>query len=328
MLEFIVKWIDIGTVLTDNYQVMKKLSFCFFVVLVLALAVSAWELQAGDRKINLFNYLQVRYTAGPASTDQFSIPRLRTDLWGDLGERLGYFIEYDYVTSPSLIYCWLDIKTDLTKISLGRFYVPFGLEYMTPPSRFDLIDPTNALWYYFGYSRDTGIEVSKKYDSWKYYLALINGADNQNSDDNEAKDVTGRIVFTPQEGVAFGFSGYSGRSGSAEAEKSIAGIELDIKQGALRIKGEGFLGRMNGRDNGGYYLQPMIGEEGKGQVILRYEYWDPNSGQAGSQLCTTTLGLNYWWEKELKVQANYEHKFEAANPVQNDVMLLQLQLNF
>lgn len=296
--------------------------------LILGSMVSAWELKTGDRKMNISSYLQIRYSGGPASTDQFSVPRLRTDLWGNLSENVGYFVEYDLVAEPSLIYGWINLETPLTKITVGRLFLPFGLEYMTPPARFDTINPTNTLWNCFAFSRDIGLQLSKKYKKMKYYVAVVNGADNSFSDDNEIKDLVGRFVLMPTDHIAVGVSGYSGKSGTTEAQKSITGAEINANFGPLGVKGEYITGTMSGNNNTGWYLQPLLNFSSILQGLLRYESWDPNTGTAGDSSNTTTVGLNYFFDTGTKLQVNYEIKGEETTQTDNNALLVQMQVNF
>ena len=288
---------------------------------------SAWEVKLGDRTMNIFNYIQTRYCFSPAGTDQFSVPRLRTDFSGDIGKLAGYFIEVDYVTTPALVYGWANVKLPFGKLSMGRFYEPFGLEYTTPPSNFDTINPTNMLWYYFGYSRDIGIELSNNLGFMKYGVAIVNGADNKFVDDNRAKDLVGRFVFMPNSNLAYGFSGYTGKTGTMEMEKSLAGAEISYNCSIGSLKGEIIGGKMNGANSFGWYLQPLIGIKTPLQLLLRYESWDPNTAIAGDLTGTLTLGVNYFFDEGSKLQINYENKAEET-PIDNNALLVQLQVNF
>jgi len=307
---------------------MRKIILIVLVSLFLGSVVSAWELKIGDRKINYFTYLQTRYSMGPATQDQFTVPRLRTDIWGDLSERVGYFVEYDLAASPALVYGWINIKTSLTKISLGRLFLPFGLEYTTPPSRFDTINPTTTLWSFFAFSRDIGLQLSRKFEKVKYAVAVVNGADNSLSDDNQNKDLVGRVVFTPVDDMSFGFSRYTGKTGSTEVEKSVSGLEINLKLAGVGLKGEYIAGSVSGADKRGWYLQPLFNLTPLLQGLVRYESWDPNTAVAGDAQSITTLGLNYFFDEGSKLQVNYEIKGEESSPTDNDTLLLQFQVNF
>ena|GEM_PF-1958850 len=320
---------------------MKKSVILIAVVILILLqaASQAWEIKLGEREMNGFIYIQPRYTFSPVSNDEFKLYRARIDLWGDISENLAYFLEADFVQSPSIIYAWADIKYDPdVTLRVGRFFYPFGLEYTTPPSKFDTINPTNVLWYYFGYSRDTGIEYKEKLGNVKYELAIVNGADNMNSDDNDSKDFVGRAVIEVEKGSEIGFSYYGGKAGTGtlEADRIRSGMELKYVNDKFSLKSEYITGFGYKNDSGvyqavrgqGYYVQPAYMLTPELQWLLRFEEWDPSIEVAGDKKTVMLLGVNWFFDPAAKLQLNYEIKGEETSQTNNDVFLVQLQLNF
>jgi len=306
---------------------MFKKVFVFGCLVMLTVAALAQEIKLGERSVNLTAYLQTRYALAQSGNDTFSIPRLRADIWGDVNDWTSYFFELDAVTSPAIIYGWADLKPNkFTKFSIGRFYYPFGLEYTTPPSKFDTINPTAMLWALYGYSRDTGIELTQNFDKFKYYLALVNGADNQAADDNEGKDLVGRFLFIQSKDLTAGFSLQSGKTGTLEAKRERIGVELNYKAGAFGLKGEGIEAYDAGIRKLGWYLQPSLFLTPALQALMRFEEWDPDIDLAGNRQTVTTLGVNAFFNPETKLQINYEAKREEIE-VNNDQFLFQFQLN-
>ncbi len=320
---------------------MKRIIVLFsMVILFFSQAVShAWEIRLGERIMNGFIYIQPRYTFSPVSNDEFKLYRARLDLWGDINDKLGYFLEIDFTQPPSIIYGWADIKYNPeASWRIGRFFYPFGLEYTTPPSRFDTINPTNVFWYYFGYSRDTGIQYKEKRKGMRYDLALVNGADNMNGDDNDSKDFVGRVVFEVEKGSEIGFSYYGGRAGTGtlEADKIRSGVELKYEKEKISVKSEYITGFGYKDDSGlyqavwgqGYYFQPAYMLSQDLQALFRYEEWDPDVDASGDKKTVALLGLNWFFDPNAKLQLNYEIKREETSPSDNDIFLVQLQLNF
>jgi phosphate-selective porin len=307
---------------------MRYIIAVLLLLLFLVNSAHAWEVRVGERVINIFNYLQVRYTSDPSAMDQFTIPRARIDVWGDVNDKLGYFTETDLMQSPALVYGWIDLKyISKATLRLGKFYYPFGLEYTTPPSQFDTINCTTTLWNLFGYSRDIGMQLSGKFEKFKYYLAVVNGADNSSTDNNKAKDVVGRVVFTPLNKLALGVSYYGGKSGTMEAERVRVGGEINYNEGSFSLKGE-YISAKDGNVNKlGWYLQPAYNICNV-QGLARYESWDPDLDISGDKRYIFTLGINWFFDLNAKLQVNYEIKSEETNEVANNALLTQLQLNF
>ncbi len=305
-----------------------KINILLLIIVLLAIPVSAAEIKVGDREINISSYIQTRYTFSQSSKDQFSVPRLRSDIWGDVNENVGYLVELDAMVSPAIVYGWIDIKPNkATKLRVGRFYYPFGLEYTTPPSRFDTINPTYCLWDLFGYSRDSGIQISQDFEHFKYAVALMNGADNQTSDDNESKDLLGRFVFKKDGYLDAGLSFHIGKAGSTEAERQRVGAELNYKLGAYGLKAEYIRATDSGIKKWGWYLQPSVWFNSVLQGLVRYEYWDSDTQTANNLQTVTIIGLNAFFDSNVKLQLNYELKQEEVE-VANDAFLAQLQVKF
>lgn len=296
------------------------------IILLFAVSAGALEVNLEKESINVSAYIQTRYTISPSSTDQFTVPRLRSDIWGNVTENFAYLVELDATTSPALIYGWIDVLPNkVTKIRFGRFYYPFGLEYTTPPSRFDTINPTLTLWNLLGFSRDNGVQLSQNFNSFKYALAFMNGADNQTSDDNEGKDIFGRFVYQGIKDLDVGLSFQVGKVGTTEADCQRIGAELSYVWGNFGLKSEYIRATDNNIKKWGWYVQPSLWVNSSLQGVVRFEYWDPNTQTAANRQTITTLGVNAFFNPKAKLQINYEIKREEAE-VENDALLLQLQL--
>lgn len=289
-------------------------------------AVLAFEVKVGERTVNISAYLQARYSFDSSRTDQFTVPRLRTDIWGDVSSDFGYLVELDAVATPAIIYGWVDYKPDaVTKIRVGRFYYPFSLEYTTPPSKFDFINPTLTLWNIFGYSRDNGLQFSQNWGAFNYSLAVMNGADNQLTDDNETKDLLGRVVYKLSQNLSLGESFYLGKAGTSGADRKRIGAELNYQQGSFGLKAEYIRASDSPVSKIGWYLQPSIWFNPALQGLIRFESWDSDLEASGNLETVTTLGVNAFLNSDAKLQFNYEikHKESGEN---NQALLAQVQL--
>jgi hypothetical protein len=129
----------------------------------------------------------------------------------------------------------------ITKLRVGQFREPFGIEQGTSQG---LIDFVNRAYYTdlavgqngssvdaragdpglnpFGKSNSTGfiqqldigIELTHKVPQLpfapEFQWAVVNGAGRNFNDDNADKDLTGRLALTPTEGMKLYFAGYTG----------------------------------------------------------------------------------------------------------------------
>jgi len=287
---------------------------------------SVREVELGGDIIKFTSYLQARYSSAPSSNDSFTLPRLRIDVWSDPSPNWGYLVEIDPTISPAIVYGWIDLKaSDRLKLRIGRFYYPFGLEYTTPPSRFDSILPATVLWEYFGYSRDIGAQVIGGRNRIKYYLSVVNGRDNEMTEDNDSKDFCGRVTFDLA-GMTVGASHYSGRSGTTEAERMRTGGEVEFGAGPFTFKGE-FISGLDGEVRSqGWYAMPIFDITPVIQALIKCESWDPDVKSPGDHQTIVTPGFNFFLEKDLKLQVNYVIKEEEKDPVENNSFLTQIQI--
>jgi len=306
---------------------MKRLCLAFLVLALLSGISSGTvrEIKVGEEVINLTSYIQINYSSSPLSNDSFKVPRLRLDIWSDPDPNWGYLIEIDPTVSPAIIYGWIDYKINsLAKIRTGKFYYPFGMEYTTPPSRFDTINPATVLWNYFGYSRDIGVQLIGEAGGIKYYLSFINGRDNEATDDNNAKDFCGRATYSVGD-LKIGVSQYSGLSGTAEAERTRTGAELLYSIGPITLKSE-FISGLDGQTRSqGWYFMPIIEIIPNLEAVVKCEAWDPDIATGSDAETVVTPGLNIFFNDDVKLQINYVIKTEEGTQVDNDQVMLQLQ---
>ena len=65
------------------------------------------------------------------------------------------------------------------------------------------------------------------------------------------------------------------------------------------------------------------------QPVLKYEYFDQvlDIKKIGYQEMMT-LGVNYFFNDNTRLQVNYQNKIETGLSVDNDALLVQLQVKF
>jgi hypothetical protein len=74
---------------------------------------------------------------------------------------------------------------------------------------------------------------------------------------------------------------------------------------------------------GGYLFHPAI------EVVARYQELDADSSVPDDRLRWTSVGFNiYIREHNLKIQTDYTFRSEQGNQLGNDVLQIQLQLDF
>jgi phosphate-selective porin OprO and OprP len=330
------------------------------------------------RLLRLSGYTQIGYQnfQEPANNNGFTIRRARLDFQGDFSTKWGYRVLVDFVGvsgasgsaatggtlfSPALLDAYISYKAfDFLKITAGQFLLPLSQESLTPDRVLETIDRSqvvsaliarkgdisNKLIDSIGnqVGRDIGlmvngslIKINNRY-FMDYYLALLNGAGINTLDNNQFKDIDGRLVFHPFKILDVGVSYYNGfdiftSSPGKSQERVRLGTEFALNYDLLSVKGEwiqGKEGNSNPIVHQGWYLQSSYFLWPKHlQGIFRYDTYDPNVANS-KDLETSTyyvFGLNYFFNVWTKIQMEYSWRTE--NPtVHNNAFAVQLQLGF
>ncbi len=330
------------------------------------------------RLLRLSGYTQVRYQnfQEPAKFNGFDIRRARLDFQGDFSTKWGYRILIDFVgasgttgtaatggalVSPALMDAFISYKPfDLLKITAGQFLIPFSLESLIQDRSLETVDRSqvvsalvarkgdisNGLVDSIGNQngRDIGLMVNGSFIKIEnhylvdFYLALVNGAGINTLDNNQSKDIIGRLVLHPFKILDIGASYYNGfdkftSSTGRSQERIRLGTEIALNYDLLSVRGEwiqGKEGNSNPIIHQGWYLQGSYFLWPKHlQAVFRYDTYDPDTAKSKGQEISTyyVLGLNYFFNVWTKIQMDYSLRTENPN-INNNVFTMQLQLGF
>jgi len=316
------------------------------------------------------------YEGPPSKYNGFDVRRARLDFQGDFSTKWNYRLLIDFVgasgatgtaptggalLSPVMLDAFIAYKPlSFLKITAGQFVVPFSMENLTQDRSLEMVDRSqvvsalvarkgdvsNGLVDSIGNQngRDIGlmangsvIRIENRYLA-DFYLALLNGAGINTLDNNQSKDIVGRLVLHPFKTLDIGASYYNGfdkftSSPNRSQDRIRFGTEFAYNYNLLSIKGEwieGKEGNSNPITHQGWYLQGSYFLWPKHlQGVFRYDTYDPNISKAKEQEISTyyVFGLNYFFNVWTKIQVDYSWRTE--NPtVHNNVFTVQLQLGF
>lgn len=250
-----------------------------------------------------------------------------------------------------------DFYPYISKLRVGQFREPFGIEQGTSQGLLDFInrayytdlslagvdgrvgDPTLNP---FGKSNSTGFigqldigaEVTSKVPQlpWEpeLQMAVVNGAGRNFNDNNADKDVTGRLILTPTEGMKLYLAGYTGTSffTAPNTGTSILPINTDVRktrQGVMYTYVPPFLDDLvklqgeyiEGQDAGfrrrtwyHYILFRPLPFLPNFEPAYRYEEFAVDTNRPDSRLYRHTIGFNYYFHTNVKFTLNYEFKHD------------------
>jgi phosphate-selective porin OprO and OprP len=330
-----------------------------------------------SRLLQLSGYTQVRYNSfqQKGKADGFDIRRARLDFQGDFTNKWGYRLLIDFVgnsgangsaatggalVSPLLLDAFVAYKPgDFLKITAGQFTIPFSLENMTQDRLLETADRSqvvsalvarkgdgsNNLADSIGNQngRDLGLQLSGSLFKvgerhfLDYYFALLNGAGIDVADNNEFKDLDGRLVFHPLKSLSIGANYYNGydrfTSSTSKDQNRIrwgGDLLLDLNRFSARAE---WLKAEDGNSNptvhqgwyaqGSYFLVPKLF-----QVVFRYDTYDPNKDKQHVTNTYYVFGTNIYFNSWTKLQLNYSWRTESGADINNDLLTAQLQISF
>jgi hypothetical protein len=191
--------------------------------------------------------------------DTFRIRRMRFGFSGDLAPKIGWAFSIEGAGSAHLRDAHITLRfTNAANVRIGQFYQPFSLDRLTSTSRTEVIDRA-PITDRIALTRDPGVMVfnARPFFGWlSYFLDVSNGTGMNVTDDNDAKDVTGRLVIAapPLRGLAFGVNASVGEQPAGTRTRTGADVSIDrrtfkIVAEALREESDG-----TGPDRDGLYV--------------------------------------------------------------------------
>ena len=275
--------------------------------------------------------------------------RVRMSVEGKLTKTLSYKIQGDFSRSPMMVDAFVKYKPcNEFAIQVGQFKTPFTLESPINPVNLEIFDYGESVQKLVGYSdvcgvgglgRDIGIMASgdlfkpegKDFSLVTYYLGVFNGNGPCTTDNNNRKDIVGRLEIHPMlKALTLSASYYNGqyKSSADHGVRNRWSAGAQYSDGDLMVRAEyldGTTGYHDGTidDNGneielyrfskGYYAVAgyniRFGKDNSQKLmpVLRYEHFKPGDMTTGVFGSTDyyTAGINYWPVKSLNFKLDY-----------------------
>ena len=284
-------------------------------------------------------------TAAKKVDNEFRVRRARIDVKGEVTDEIGYRVNGNFdgpspASGSASVKLWDGYVTykvrPFANVTVGQFKFPFTLEGLEgTPDRIPVLraesinDIAAKLGTQGGSFRDIGVMVSGSYKDalgLGYGVAVINGKGINTGDNNNDKDIVGRITISPISGLTLGGSYYAGKgqdeTATLEVKESAYGVEAEytLKDLGLSLRGEyvtaewenfnvatGAAAAVFKQEPSGWYLQAAykLPSLPAAQLMARYEDYEKDSNTVDSHLKTTTLGTTYYLKGKTRISANY-----------------------
>ncbi len=307
-------------------------------------------------KIKIFGFFQPEYNYN--FTDQaestFAFRRARIGVRGRVYDDFSYYLMLE--TSPFIggvgsaylmdaFITW--DKYDWARVSIGSFKQPFGKEVTTACSKLTTIDRAIVSDQLVAPQRDYGMAVfgGNKYTKFEYAVALMNGRGLNVKDNNNKKDIIGRLTYKVTNFMTIGGSFRLGYPNNDSDTRTTVGAEFLLNFDNLHIQGEYIYdeGDYNRAAGGGCGSEPMVlGNRRDGaygmvwydtkwdvQPVFKYEFFDQDLDIKDLGYSERmTLGVNYFFNDKIRLQLNYQANIETYINMDNDKFLAQIQVVF
>lgn len=271
--------------------------------------------------------------------------------------RYGFLLEF---VNPSVQEFWGEwTAAKEFNFKLGQFKVPVTLESQYVPATLETVAYSRTISNLFGYAteddalnkqngknnfgRDAGVQFAgeliplKDYRLIQYSVGMFQGMGVTTGEKNNAKDFAGTLLLQPVKGFRIGGGAYFGQATYALGTGSIADhvrnrwiVSTDFKSERFNARAEWVKANDGGIDREGlygmalYYLMPK-----KLNALAKVDYYNRNK-DVNSEVIDYTIGLNYYFYPQCRVQLNYVRSDFSKKWGDKDMntVYAQLQIGF
>ena len=305
------------------------------------------EPKGGVTMPKISGFVQGMYQAnlndkGELQDNTLRMRRVRLSVDGNLSKTVSYKIQGDFTRSPMLVDAFIKYKPCREfAIQLGQFKTPFTIESPINPVNLEIFDYGEAVQQLVGYKdvcgvgalgRDLGLmatgslfpvenENGYQYSIVDYSIGVFNGNGANQLDNNNSKDLVGRLEVHPGlKEITLSGSYYYGRYTKDEnidctRNRWAAGAQYN--DGKFVLRGEYIGGKTGISDvttanpyynSNGYYgvvgYNFQAGEQ-KIMPVLRYEHFTKDASIVNGGTNWYTVGINYWPLKSVNFKLDY-----------------------
>lgn len=327
---------------------MKKTKFTLLAIMLIFSGL-AFAQENVDKTPKISGFVQGLWEGDFSSdfdlmTNTFRARRVRMSIDGKLTEKLSYKIQGDFLNSPMLVDAYAKYTfCEAFALQAGQFKIPFTMETAINPVNLEIFDYGEVITKLVGYGdvcgvgkigRDLGIMASgklfsienngKTFHILEYAVGVFNGNGINIVDNNNRKDIAGRIEFHPWlKELTLTGSIYNGEFLNTGNDTKGA---RNRYSGGLQFKNESFVVRSefvagetgvndtisNYNSNGLYAVAGYnfkLGKE-KSQVlmpVLRYDRFNGDTDIYKGAKDTYSVGISYWPWKFLNMKLDYSY---------------------
>ena len=282
---------------------------------------------------------------GELKDNTFRMRRVRLSVDGKLSPKVSYKLQGDFSRSPMLVDAYVKYKAcNAFAVQVGQFKTPFTIESPINPVNLEIFDYGEIIQQLGGYKdvcgvgglgRDIGVmatgsffpvmgEEGIKYHVVDYAVGVFNGNGPTTTDNNNRKDLVGRLEVHPGlKDMTLSGSYYYGKytkDDNVNCTRNRWAAGAQYNDGKLVLRGE-YVGGQTGRwteieenslyNSNGYYAQAGyyfgLGKDHSQKLmpVLRYEHFTADDAVTNGGTNWYTAGINYWPLKSVNFKLDY-----------------------
>ncbi len=308
--------------------------------------------EANAKAHQVYGYVQLRFDHDEATKGrtEFLLRRARVNFKGPVADRTSYRIELqlDAREEKSVVpdaargskvqvrSVYVDRKLGTGRLRIGQAKIPFG--YEVPESVPDLWagERSAVMDALIPDQRDIGVQyrVSDRSERVILDLGVFNGTGINRVDDNDSKDIAGRLEydFGPASAAVSYYGGTEGPTATSKGDR--LGFGARGLMGDFEGMAEYVVGNEETLDVAGWYAQAGWHLPGTpGLLFVKHDEYDPDTDAPDTSFRRTAIGYRHDLDDRTQVSLVYEirdpdssyPKFDSAN---GDHLFLQMQSEF
>lgn len=196
-------------------------------------------------------------------------------------------------------------------VKLGMEKAPLGLEELLSTVTLPFVDRSEVSDR-FAAAEEVGVHLESRWDHWLFQFSVTNGGRRLLRDDNDYKDLSGRVVWAPAEWGSLGVAALRGRAGESALPRDRYNFEAAFGSRDSGVQAEFYRARDADVWSSAYYVTLFRTLDFEGvdafdlQALARYEWIERSDDTEAEEVSVLTLGAAFLLDgHRSKLQVNY-----------------------
>jgi phosphate-selective porin len=307
---------------------------------LLALGLFVSSCLYGQGEFQLHGYIQGRFTNQEGTPDRLEIRRARIIFSRNPLSKLSFTLQADVVKRPYLMDAALTWRfSRLLRVTAGQFKIPFSAESLIsdnlniPIARARAVNGLAPGRDTGVQARDVGVQVAGTLNRGKdafadYAAGVFRGQTIIYSPTVHYHATAARVLLHPLPGLTAGGDWYGSFSAPRAAAKRRLESEGGYDRGPLHMRAEQIWARDGSLQRRGGYALGSWRVSSRWEPLVRADWLTSNTQKPNTTSVAYEAGLNFYWDKHVKVGANTGAQHDQGPKGLSSVFLAQVMLMF